>query len=86
MAEAQAVAEQLANTWPSNDTLGIVTSLGRTFHVSDACPGYQQGIRNAEKRGVAPQEIERVDAAEARTRGKAACRRCWRDGMALIPN
>ena len=84
MIDAQAVAVQLANKWPAEDIAGIVTAAGRTFHVGERCPGYQQGIRNTEKHGGTPNPIESVTAREARSRGKAPCRKCWREGKAFI--
>ncbi|MEU5905365.1 hypothetical protein ABZ780_13440 [Micromonospora sp. NPDC047467] len=75
--DAQAVQVQLENRWPPGGTLGIVTTGGRTFHRDTACPGYRQGVRQAEKKGRRINKVECVSAASARDRGKGACRRCW---------
>ncbi|MEU9508455.1 hypothetical protein AB0D32_19520 [Micromonospora sp. NPDC048170] len=76
--DAQAVPVQLENRWPSGGTVGVVTTGGRTFHRDTDCPGYRQGVRQAEKNGRAVNEVETVSAAAAQDRGKAACRICWR--------
>lgn len=68
---------QLENLWPSGGTLGIVTVGGRNFHRDIDCPGYRQGVRQAEEKGRTINKVEEVTAAIARDRGKAACRRCW---------
>lgn len=69
---------QLANTWPSGGTRGIVTTGGRAFHRDTDCPGYRQGVRQAEKKGRGINQVELVSAAAAQDRGKSACRICWR--------
>ncbi|SIR90426.1 hypothetical protein SAMN05444858_12631 [Micromonospora avicenniae] len=68
---------QLENPWPAGGTRGIVTTGGRTFHRDTTCPGYRQGVRQAEKKGRRVNEVERVTAATAQDRGKSACRICW---------
>ncbi|MEH0985853.1 hypothetical protein [Micromonospora sp. CPCC 205556] len=75
--DAQAVKVQLDNPWPPGGTLGVITIGGRTFHKNTDCPGYRQGVRQAEKKGWTINKVEHIRAAAARDRGKGACRRCW---------
>jgi hypothetical protein len=79
MNDTQAVEILRCNPWLADATPGIVTVDGRTFHAGELCSGYQQGIRNTKKRGATPNPVQHVTAQKARDRGKAACRRCWRD-------
>ena len=83
MRDAKAVEYQLRNKWPADDTVGIVTVKGRTFHADERCPGYQQGLREAARKGREMQPVEKVTAAAARAREKAPCSRCWRDGKVV---
>ena len=80
MDDAQAADYQLANAWPPDGTTGIVTLKGRTFHRGVDCPGYQQGLREAAKKGRQSHPVEVVTAEVARTRGKGPCLRCWQGG------
>lgn len=75
--DAQAVQVQLDNPWPPGGTPGVVTIGGRTFHKDTDCRGYQRGVREAERKGRTINKVERVRAAAAQDRGKAACRICW---------
>ena len=58
------------------DTPVVITTKGRRYHVDESCPGYQQGIVNAEKRGMTVHAPSRVTEATATLRGKTACLRC----------
>ena len=80
MEDAEAVEYQLANAWPPDGTTGVVTIMGRTFHRSVDCRGYQQGVRQAAKKGRTSHPVEVVTAEVARARRKAACSLCWRGG------
>ncbi len=78
MREAQGHGpSQFKVPWPPDDTIGIITTAGRVFHRGTDCPGYQQGIGNARRRGADISPVEEVTAAEARRRRRGVCNRCW---------
>ncbi len=55
-----------------------ITTKGRRYHVDESCPGYQQGIVNAENRGMDLHPPNRVTEAAAELRGESRCLRCGR--------
>ena len=77
MGDARAVERQLQQPWPPPDSRGFVTRTGRLFHRDEACPGYQRGVQESERRGRQLAPLEWTNAYIAQRRGKGACSRCW---------